>query len=77
MTAALGEPLAIAMMLETDGPGGAERMVLHLATTLRRQGHDAEARAFFERYVKEAPATEARDVAAARAWLKAQARASP
>jgi len=27
--------------------------------------------------VKEAPATEARDVAAARAWLKAQARASP
>ncbi len=51
--------------------------LFNLATTLRRQGHDPEARAFFERYVKEAPAAEARDVAAARAWLKAQARASP
>jgi len=39
MTGAPGKPLAIAMMLETDGPGGAERMVLHLATTLRRRGH--------------------------------------
>ena len=51
--------------------------LFNLATTLRRQGHDAEARAFFERYVKEAPATEARDVAAARAWLKAQPRSTP
>jgi len=44
--------------------------LFNLATTLRRQGHDAEARALFDRYVKEAPPTEARDVAAARAWLK-------
>ncbi len=51
--------------------------LFNLATTLRRQGHDAEARVLFARYVKEAPATEARDVAAARAWLKAQAHASP
>jgi arylsulfatase A-like enzyme/Tfp pilus assembly protein PilF len=51
--------------------------LFNLATTLRRQGHHAEARAFFERYVKEAPATEARDVAAARAWLKARPRTSP
>jgi glycosyltransferase involved in cell wall biosynthesis len=32
-------PLRIAMMLESDGPGGAEVMVLHLAEELRRRGH--------------------------------------
>jgi glycosyltransferase involved in cell wall biosynthesis len=29
----------IALMLESDGPGGAERMLLHLADELRRRGH--------------------------------------
>jgi glycosyltransferase involved in cell wall biosynthesis len=29
----------IALMLESDGPGGAERMLLHLAHELRRRGH--------------------------------------
>ncbi len=51
--------------------------LFNLATTLRRQGRDAEARALFERYVKEVPPTEARDLAAARAWLKTQPRTSP
>lgn len=32
-------PLRIAMMLESDGPGGAEVVVLHLAEELRRRGH--------------------------------------
>ena len=32
-------PLSIALMLESDGPGGAERMVLQLAEELRRRGH--------------------------------------
>lgn len=32
-------PLRIAMMLESDGPGGAEVMVLRLADELRRRGH--------------------------------------
>jgi glycosyltransferase involved in cell wall biosynthesis len=37
MTAAT--PLRIAMMLESDGPGGAEMMVLRLSEELRRRGH--------------------------------------
>ena len=32
-------PLTVAMMLETDGPGGAEVVVLQLAEELRRRGH--------------------------------------
>lgn len=32
-------PLRIALMLESDGPGGAEVVVLHLAEELRRRGH--------------------------------------
>jgi len=32
-------PLRIAMMLESDGPGGAEMMVLRLSEELRREGH--------------------------------------
>jgi glycosyltransferase involved in cell wall biosynthesis len=30
----------VALMLETDGPGGAEVMLLHLAEELRSRGHD-------------------------------------
>lgn len=33
-------PLRIALMLESDGPGGAETVLLHLAEELRRRGHD-------------------------------------
>ena len=32
-------PLRIAMMIETDGPGGAEVMLVQLAEELRRRGH--------------------------------------
>lgn len=32
-------PLRIAMMIESDGPGGAEMMVFRLAEELRRRGH--------------------------------------
>ena len=32
-------PLRIALMLETDGPGGAEVVVFQLAEELRRRGH--------------------------------------
>lgn len=32
-------PLRIAMMLETDGPGGAEYVLLQLSEELRRRGH--------------------------------------
>lgn len=32
-------PLRIAMMLESDGPGGAEVMILRLSEELRRRGH--------------------------------------
>jgi glycosyltransferase involved in cell wall biosynthesis len=32
-------PSSVALMLESDGPGGAERMLLHLADELRRRGH--------------------------------------
>ncbi|HEY9514722.1 MAG TPA: glycosyltransferase family 4 protein [Gemmatimonadaceae bacterium] len=32
-------PLRIALLLESDGPGGAEVMLLHLAEELRRRGH--------------------------------------
>lgn len=34
-----GEPLRIALPLESDGPGGAEVMLLQLAGELRRRGH--------------------------------------
>jgi glycosyltransferase involved in cell wall biosynthesis len=30
----------IALLLESDGPGGAEQMLLHLAEELRRRGHE-------------------------------------
>jgi glycosyltransferase involved in cell wall biosynthesis len=30
----------IALMLESDGPGGAEQMLIHLAEELRRRGHE-------------------------------------
>ncbi|MBX6330718.1 MAG: glycosyltransferase [Gemmatimonadaceae bacterium] len=33
-------PLRVALMLESDGPGGAEMMLLHLAEELRRRGHE-------------------------------------
>jgi len=39
MTASPGSPLRIALMLECDGPGGAELMMLDLATELRSRGH--------------------------------------
>jgi glycosyltransferase involved in cell wall biosynthesis len=32
-------PYRVALMLESDGPGGAEVMLLHLAVELRRRGH--------------------------------------
>jgi len=32
-------PLRIAMMLESDGPGGAEMMVFRLTEELRQRGH--------------------------------------
>lgn len=35
----MSTPLRIAVMLESDGPGGAEVVVLHLAEELRRRGH--------------------------------------
>lgn len=37
---AAAAPLRIAMMLESDGPGGAEVMVFQLAEELRARGHD-------------------------------------
>ncbi len=43
--------------------------LFNLATILRRQGRDSEARPLFERYVTVAPPSEGKDVAAARAWL--------
>jgi glycosyltransferase involved in cell wall biosynthesis len=39
MTAPIRSPLRIALMLECDGPGGAELMMLDLATELRTRGH--------------------------------------
>src|SRR5581483_9678464 len=33
-------PLRVALLLESDGPGGAEMMLLHLAEELRRRGHE-------------------------------------
>ena len=39
MTIPVGAPLRIALMLECDGPGGAELMMLDLATELRSRGH--------------------------------------
>ena len=39
MTARADTPLRIALMLECDGPGGAELMMLDLATELRSRGH--------------------------------------
>jgi glycosyltransferase involved in cell wall biosynthesis len=35
----MGPPLRIAMMLESDGPGGAEMMVFRLSEELRSRGH--------------------------------------
>jgi glycosyltransferase involved in cell wall biosynthesis len=32
-------PLRIAMLLESDGPGGAERILVHLAEAMTRRGH--------------------------------------
>ncbi|HEX6533142.1 MAG TPA: glycosyltransferase family 4 protein [Gemmatimonadaceae bacterium] len=40
MTAEPSNPMRIALMLESDGPGGAEVMLLHLAEELRRRGHE-------------------------------------
>src|ERR1700741_3230946 len=34
-----GDGLRIAMMIESDGPGGAEMMVFRLSEELRRRGH--------------------------------------
>jgi glycosyltransferase involved in cell wall biosynthesis len=34
-----GAPLRIALLLESDGPGGAETMLLHLAESMRQRGH--------------------------------------
>jgi choline-sulfatase len=44
--------------------------LFNLATILRRQGKDDEARPLLERYVKAAPPSEAKDIAATRAWLR-------
>lgn len=38
-TMAAASPRRIAIMLESDGPGGAESMVMQLAEELRRRGH--------------------------------------
>jgi glycosyltransferase involved in cell wall biosynthesis len=35
-----GPSLSIALMLESDGPGGAETMLIHLAEELRLRGHE-------------------------------------
>lgn len=39
MTSTLDRPLRIALMIECDGPGGAELMMLDLASELRSRGH--------------------------------------
>jgi len=39
MTNAVARPLRIAMMLESDGPGGAEYVLIQLSEELRRRGH--------------------------------------
>jgi starch synthase (maltosyl-transferring) len=39
MSAIVGRPLRIAMMLESDGPGGAEYVLIQLSEELRRRGH--------------------------------------
>jgi glycosyltransferase involved in cell wall biosynthesis len=39
MSAITGRPLRIAMMLESDGPGGAEYVLIQLSEELRRRGH--------------------------------------
>ena len=39
MSAPSGAPLRIALMIECDGPGGAELMMLDLASELRSRGH--------------------------------------
>jgi glycosyltransferase involved in cell wall biosynthesis len=36
-----GMPRRVALMIETNGPGGAENMLVHLATGLRRRGVEA------------------------------------
>jgi len=45
MTMSLSKPsgLRVAMMIETDGPGGAEVMLIQLAEELRRRGHEVTA----------------------------------
>jgi Flp pilus assembly protein TadD len=49
--------------------------LFNLATTLEGRGDVAGARAFFEAYVRTAPlATEARDIARTRNWLKSHPR---
>lgn len=40
MSKPIPTPRNIALMLESDGPGGAEVMLLHLAEGLRRRGHE-------------------------------------
>ena len=40
MTPPSGQPLAIALMIETGGPGGAEHLLLRLAESLRSRGHE-------------------------------------
>ena len=42
MTADLRPRLRIAQMVESDGPGGAETMILQLSLELRRRGHTVE-----------------------------------
>ncbi|HMI56807.1 MAG TPA: hypothetical protein VK511_02055, partial [Gemmatimonadaceae bacterium] len=39
MSASGEAPLRIALMIECDGPGGAELMMLELAKELRARGH--------------------------------------
>lgn len=39
MTMSGSQPLSIALMLESDGPGGAEIVVFQIAEELRRRGH--------------------------------------
>ncbi len=40
MTTPVGHKLVVAQMLESDGPGGAEMVVLRLAEALRARGHE-------------------------------------
>jgi Tfp pilus assembly protein PilF len=51
--------------------------LFNLGDLLVRLGRPAEARPFWERYVREAPASDARDVGRVRRWLSESARRSP